>query len=196
VKVNWSEFASFDSRHYIQLPTYAWQRKRYWVEAGEKPEPIAQTAIAHLLNQTNLEQIVRQLKTTANLSEDESQLLNKLMQRLIQNSDRQSTAASSSMSQAEPQLNKTSVTVTDIETWMINKIAKELGIQPEDVDKQASFDSYGLDSVLAINIASAGKQYLGIEVSPLMLMHYPTIASLSQHLAAEMASSDTELFEI
>lgn len=133
-KIDWSVVDINNSYQLLQLPTYAWQRQRYWVE--------------------------------------------------------------NTHNQHKQQINPKSITVTEIQAWLISQIARELGIQPDDINIKLPFDSYGLDSVLAISIASAGEKFLGLSIYPLMLVHYPTIELLSQHLATELATSETEVFEI
>jgi acyl transferase domain-containing protein len=88
------------------------------------------------------------------------------------------------------------LSASEIQDWLLNKIAKELGVSPTSLDINAPFDSYGLDSMLALGIASAGQQFLGIEVSPVLLMHYPTIKLLAAQLATEVAATESEIFEI
>lgn len=42
VQVNWSGFYSHESRHRLALPTYPFERQRYWIEQERpKPEPLA-----------------------------------------------------------------------------------------------------------------------------------------------------------
>jgi acyl transferase domain-containing protein len=98
-------------------------------------------------------------------------------------------------SQHQAKISPSSITAKEIQAWLISQIARELGMEPDDINIKVPFDSYGLDSVLAISIASAGQNFLGLRVYPLMLVHYPTIELLSQHLAAELAASETEVFE-
>ena len=38
VSIKWSEFFAAETRHRIPLPTYPFERKRYWVDAGSKAE--------------------------------------------------------------------------------------------------------------------------------------------------------------
>lgn len=97
---------------------------------------------------------------------------------------------------AVPQLDLSSVTAGDIQAWLVERIVSDLGVKPDDIDIRASFDSYGLDSVLAISIASAGEQSFGVKMSPILLLHYPTIESLSHYLAKEIETSGSEMFEV
>lgn len=134
--INWLNFAPNYPHRFVQLPTYSWQKKSYWVDSEPKekipPQPII----------------------------------------------------------------KESLTAQDIQVWLVQQVAQALGIKPEELDINSTFDSYGLDSMLAISIASAGQQFLGFEVSPLLLLHYPTIKQLAEHLAKEFAAAESEIFEI
>jgi acyl transferase domain-containing protein len=209
-KIDWSGFDRGYARRYVQLPTYPWQHKRCWFEVnndGSLNSSASATAAILPLVHDNLEPLMQQLTQTGELSEDELRFLPKLLRLLSQSElnpspepaahHAHSSFSETAMAPAEtPQLNQTQLSITDIQAWMVNRIAKELGVAAHEIDIHAPFDSYGLDSVLAIGIASAGKQFLGIEVTPLMLVHYPSIAALAKHLATELEASEIELFEI
>lgn len=205
VKVDWSGFDRDYSRRHVQLPNYPWQRDRYWVETNvngsrELSEDNYQSPIVNLVNQTDTNKLAQHLEAAGKLSKDELKLLPRVLELLVQH-QQQLTEASKMLVQSEPQkqFEQASVqemTAEDIQAWLIRQIAKELGVKPDDIDIRAPFDSYGLDSMLAISIASAGQQFLGLEVSPILLLHYPTIELLSQHLAKEFEASGSEIFEI
>lgn len=187
-KVNWSGFDQDYSRHSVQLPTYTWERHRYWIEQkGEEKVVVSgtPTAMVSLLNQGDTQTLAQHVAATGKLSPAELALLPKLLEILIERPQAQVSI---------PQ--QTDLTVTDIQTWLQKQVAQELGVKPEQIDVRLPFDSYGLDSMLAIAIASAGQKFLGFELSPLLLVHYPTIAALAEHLAAEFAASGTEILEI
>ncbi len=205
-KVNWSGFDRDYSHQRVQLPTYPWQRKRHWFGSNNnghrKIENLSQnngqSSIVNLLSQAESEQLAKQLEKTGEFSKDELNLLPRIFE--VLRKQYRPEAVGKVEEKAEqisvPQFNISSRTAPDIQAWLVDRIAKELGVKPEDINIRASFDSYGLDSVLAISIASAGKQVFGVEVSPLMLVHYPTIELLSQHLAKEIEASESEIFEI
>lgn len=192
VKVNWSGFDQDYARCFVDLPTYPWQRERYWIEDRPVEPPIGSPENGLGLDSTRVDPLIQQLSASGHLTAEEIQLLPKLINLLSHGQEQASTV--------QPvQLNSVETTVLDqaaIQDWLTNKIAQELGVAPETIDPHQPFDSYGLDSMLALSIASAGQKFLGIEVSPLLLLHYPTIATLSQHLAAEVETSDSEMFEL
>ncbi|OKH26445.1 type I polyketide synthase [Chroogloeocystis siderophila] len=101
VPVDWAGFDQDYSRHRLQLPTYPFQRQRYWAEIAENEYPkgdIAQeqiqNSIVSLLNQGNTQQLIEHLETSEKLSEDELQLLPKLLDVLGKYHQQQLTPAS------------------------------------------------------------------------------------------------------
>jgi len=71
----------------------------------------------------------------------------------------------------------------DHERWLIEHLAREAGIKPEEIDAKAPFSRYGLDSVAAVTMVGDLEQELGIELSPTLPYEYPTPEALAQHLA-------------
>ncbi|MDJ0897245.1 MAG: type I polyketide synthase [Xenococcus sp. MO_188.B8] len=99
VKVDWSGFEQDYARSKVVLPTYPFQRQRYWVEVSENGHQKAgtlslqkaQTPIFNLLNQGNSEQLAQHLETAEKLSEEEVKLLPKLLELLVEQHQQQLT---------------------------------------------------------------------------------------------------------
>lgn len=89
-----------------------------------------------------------------------------------------------------------SMTAEDVQDWLADQIAEQLGVDPDEINIRASFDSYGLNSLQAMSIANLGKQHLGVQLSPLVIWNYPNVESLSQYLAEEIKAAELEMFEI
>lgn len=87
-------------------------------------------------------------------------------------------------------------TAPKIQAWLVTQLAELLGVEAAEIDITAPLDSYGLDSAQAMLLAAKAGKFLGFQLSPLLLWHYPTIESLSQRLAEEAQTSDSEIFEI
>ncbi|WP_299487987.1 acyl carrier protein [Acaryochloris sp. IP29b_bin.137] len=100
------------------------------------------------------------------------------------------------MSQLPSSDTQKQLTPVAIQTWLTTQIAEQLGVSPSEIDIQEPLDSYDLSSAQATCILAKSESILGVEVSPLLLWHYPTIASLSQRLAEEFEASDSEMFEL
>ncbi|MBE9200008.1 MULTISPECIES: acyl carrier protein [unclassified Nodularia (in: cyanobacteria)] len=89
-----------------------------------------------------------------------------------------------------------SYTVEEIETWLVSQIAEQLNIQTDEIDVKEPLDSYGLDSVQAMMLANKAEKFLGFKLSPLLMWHYPTIASLSKRLVEDLEDSESDIFQI
>jgi acyl carrier protein len=87
-------------------------------------------------------------------------------------------------------------TVESIQTWLKAQVAEQLSLSPEQIDIQMPLDSYGLTSMQVMIVASRAEQQLGMQIPLMLLMHYPTIATLSERIAEDIAGSDTEVFQI
>ncbi len=98
--VNWATLDQRSSRRRLQLPTYPFQRQRYWVEFPEQAaaeieksfSPSAQTRITELLNQGQVQPLAQLLTQTKTLSNQELEVLPKLLQLLVKQNQQQQTA--------------------------------------------------------------------------------------------------------
>lgn len=85
---------------------------------------------------------------------------------------------------ATPALEGTSgVTEEAIRAWLVSALAKELSMEPGDIDVRTPFDRYGLDSLASVAMAGELEEWLGRELPVTSLYDYSTIEALSQHLA-------------
>jgi glycine C-acetyltransferase len=72
-----------------------------------------------------------------------------------------------------------------IRRWILERIAREVGLAAEDMDPEEPFDSYGLDSLNAVVIAGDLEDWLGRSLSSSLLYECPTAASLADYLTRE-----------
>lgn len=70
-----------------------------------------------------------------------------------------------------------------ITTYCINFVAEMLERAPADIDPNAKFSRIGFDSAMSVQLVVALEELLNIELSPDLIDSFPTIASLSAHLA-------------
>jgi acyl carrier protein len=72
-----------------------------------------------------------------------------------------------------------------IATWLRGRLGQELGIGPEQVDLQRSPESYGIDSVVGVQIcADLGDWLLGRELPADTLFAAPSLQAVCDQLAA------------
>ncbi|BAZ20881.1 beta-ketoacyl synthase [Kalymmatonema gypsitolerans NIES-4073] len=100
--VDWSRFDRDYGRRRVILPTYPFQRQRYWVDiaknehsqTGNLFQEKIQSRIMKLLSQGDTQELVQNLEKAGKLSEDELELLPKLLELLIKQDQQLLTTAS------------------------------------------------------------------------------------------------------
>jgi acyl carrier protein len=71
----------------------------------------------------------------------------------------------------------------EIQNWLIEQLAERIHCDPDDIDIQAPFESFALESAEALVLLTRLEQWLGHPVPPVLIWNYPTIELLSQRLA-------------
>jgi acyl carrier protein len=78
------------------------------------------------------------------------------------------------------------VTEESLRAWLIDHLAERVRIAPEEVDTTKTFEEYGLDSRVAVQVSGALEKVLERRLSPALLYDHQTIDDLSSHLAREL----------
>lgn len=76
-------------------------------------------------------------------------------------------------------------TAAEIQTWIVSYLSELLELAPDEVDVTLPFDSYGLDSAVAVGMTGDLEDWLDTKLDPTLLYDYPTVESFSRHLAEE-----------
>jgi acyl transferase domain-containing protein/acyl-CoA synthetase (AMP-forming)/AMP-acid ligase II/NADPH:quinone reductase-like Zn-dependent oxidoreductase/acyl carrier protein len=79
-----------------------------------------------------------------------------------------------------------------LRAWLVAQVAAELGMPAADVDVQAPFSSFGIDSVRAVGLSGELEDRVGRRLPATLLYEYPTIAALAAHLAGTIEVRDDE----
>jgi len=69
-----------------------------------------------------------------------------------------------------------------IQDWLVTQIADLLYIEPEKIDSNEDFTSFGLSSRDAVMLSGDLEEWLERRLSPTLIYEYPTINSLSKYL--------------
>ncbi|WP_413206111.1 PfaD family polyunsaturated fatty acid/polyketide biosynthesis protein [Rhodospirillum sp. A1_3_36] len=70
-----------------------------------------------------------------------------------------------------------------IKRFLVQQIARQSGLSPEDIDIRAPFDSFGLNSIKALVVMAKLEEFLGLKLPQTLVWNYPSIDSLSKKLA-------------
>ena len=74
----------------------------------------------------------------------------------------------------------------EIAAFLSMQIAEHVAVSPQEIDTQASFESFGLDSVKGMVILGRLESWLDAKLSATLLWNYPTIELLAQRLVRTM----------
>jgi acyl carrier protein len=75
----------------------------------------------------------------------------------------------------------------EIRAWIVARVAALARVPPEEIDVRAPLRRLGLDSVVVIALAADLEKWLEYRFRENPLEAHPTIESLAQYLAAELA---------
>jgi acyl carrier protein len=79
-----------------------------------------------------------------------------------------------------------------ITSWCVSYVSRILNIPEAKVDPSVPLERFGLDSATAVALIMDLEQWLDVELKPELLFEYPTLASLSAHLASLLAADKAE----
>ncbi len=74
------------------------------------------------------------------------------------------------------------VTQKQIQTWLVQYLARNLQLDPADIDPEKAFAAYGLDSAVAVSMTTDLGDWLNLELEVMLFWEYPTITSVAQYL--------------
>ncbi|MCC7274685.1 MAG: acyl carrier protein [Alphaproteobacteria bacterium] len=74
---------------------------------------------------------------------------------------------------------------TAIKAWLAGHLHDVLGIPTEQITADATFETFGLDSVDGVVMASELETAFGIEVDPALFLRNPTLEAVFQELQDE-----------
>lgn len=69
-----------------------------------------------------------------------------------------------------------------IQNWLLSRMSQYLGVSADEIDVQASFARYGLDSAVAVSLTGELAEWLGREFEPTLFWEYPCVQALARHL--------------
>jgi acyl carrier protein len=84
--------------------------------------------------------------------------------------------------------NTSTVTQSQVSTWIADYIAKTLDMPSAEVDRAMDLENLGLNSALVVSMIGDLEDWLGVELSPAIVFEYRTIDAIASYLADEMAA--------
>ena len=76
-----------------------------------------------------------------------------------------------------------------IAEWLVQWIAKEMGLPTVEIETEKSLLNYSLSSVTAMMLVGDLEEWLGLTLSPTLVWDYPSIAAIANHLMEQLDTS-------
>jgi len=181
VKVDWSGFDRDYPRSRLQLPTYPFQRQRYWFETATlKPQ-----------SSTSSHQTVNTRQTPPLFPQGEKAVpMKKIPHQAMKVGSSEAPllggAGGGSCSLFPTYKSECRDNGSSIHNWIVNWLVDKLNLEATAIDVSKSLVDYGLDSLGAMELAQELGNWLGHSLNPTLLWDFPTIESLARHLPSEL----------
>lgn len=76
------------------------------------------------------------------------------------------------------------LSAVEIQNWLISYVAQLLEIESDEIDIAVSFNRYGMDSSMTLDMISDLEEWMECELEPTLVYNYPTIESLAERVSS------------
>ncbi len=201
VKVDWSGFDKDYIRRKVVLPTYPFQRQRYWLEAsenGHQKDTLENSLnpIAKLLDKIDTEQLAQELNSSEQLTEQEQKLLPKLLKILTIRAQKYGQSSEQHLGILQ-QLEKTAdrdrlqLTIH----YLQGVVGQLLGFHDsQSPDSQLGFFDMGIDYSMMLELRDLLQTSFGSSISVTTLSEHFNIQELAKYLMTKIFVGELEEF--
>jgi acyl carrier protein len=78
------------------------------------------------------------------------------------------------------------LTEESLRLWLMQHLAVRTELPLSEIDPTKTFEEYGLDSRVAVQVSGLLEKVVERRLSPALLYEHPTVDALSRHLAQEL----------
>ncbi|NEQ84924.1 MAG: hypothetical protein F6K26_33715 [Moorea sp. SIO2I5] len=194
IKIDWLGFDRDYFRNKLELPTYPWQRKRYWItdirerksqdkKSIKSEEKVQLNGVNIQLKeiQMNKDKILQQPKLR--LSDPESLSLSNAVSTEVPPKAVQVKPTADIESENITQLNSLDRDVTQIRETLKESLADVLYADISEIEEDKKFVDLGLDSIVGVEwITDINKTY-NLNIKATKVYDYPTLQDLAKYIA-------------
>jgi acyl transferase domain-containing protein len=190
--VDWSGFDRFYARSRIALPTYPFERLRFWFE----PETVTHDAA---LSGRAVPGSAGSNAATRSVSlsrEPDAKISTERLQGRLRQADpvvptrSNEVRAGDTARRACPPIARSRL---EIEQWTRRWLGERLELDPDAVDADKEFTQFGINSVIAMRFLRELGDWLGTSLAPSVVWKYRTIRSLSAFLIGVPRAPDDDV---
>ena len=193
--LRWSRLYRGDASS-VQLPTYPWQRQRYWLEESTRIQPVRDEAVESLADSRDMVErgsLPGRIKGgDAGLEE----LSASVTQEMPASGARQTSAADNGNGKDRSRLNVAPWQLRElpegdreeaVRTYLGQQIARTLGMEAAAVGVDEPLTHLGIDSLMAMEIKNRVENELSVTISIVRFLEGPTISGLTAMLLPQLA---------
>jgi acyl transferase domain-containing protein len=210
INIDWLGFDRDYYRHKVELPTYPWQRKSYWI-TDIRQRKAEDKKMVTSAEKVKLDELNPQLK-------DKPMNDNKILhQPKLRLSDPESVYLESPVQNLEPpakmdvpqlvvqakladiesenvtQLNSLDTDLAQIKETLKESLALALYAEISEIEEDQKFVDLGLDSIVGVEwITDINKTY-NLNLKATKLYDYPTLLDLAQYIAGSLSTQDSNI---
>jgi acyl transferase domain-containing protein len=175
--LDWKGLHGTETHRRVSLPTYAFARKRYWISMQE-PAVLGATDESSWMPQTESVGVERPMSAN-----ESRQFVTVPESNIVELSNVPQARAPSQGVTRMSATQEHRIRVKEIQGWITNSLVEVLKVDPSDLEMDRPFNDYGIDSLVGVTLTQTMGKWLGQEIRATLLWEYPTIGSLSEHLA-------------
>nr|WP_293110877.1 phosphopantetheine-binding protein [Okeania sp. SIO2F4] len=198
-RIDWSGFDGAYQRQKVTLPTYPFQRQRYWIESEESQ--LSESTVAQIAD-TATETLTQQLAETGNLSESELELVPKILELLKQQKlksvtelEQKSTESDLISPSSVIDIEKLQAASAKEQKLMIVKYLQGLALKvlqlntSEALDPHESVLELGFDSLSVVELRSKVEKQLAVTIPASLILQGPSMMELAEALVEQLTNS-------
>ncbi|MEM6405449.1 MAG: beta-ketoacyl synthase N-terminal-like domain-containing protein [Pseudomonadota bacterium] len=183
VVIDWTAFNQPYQRQKVALPTYPFQRERYWISEQQLSGGASSAAQCALIQQSqqagDVDATIALLDTQDQLSTTERNILHTLLQYLVVNQQPGNEPQTSDrITQAAPEMR-----CAVLKDLIKAEVEQVLQLMPED---HQPFPELGLDSLMAVELRNRLHTITGLELPAGVVFDHPTVQQLAWFILREM----------
>ncbi|MDY7006756.1 MAG: beta-ketoacyl synthase N-terminal-like domain-containing protein [Cyanobacteriota bacterium] len=199
IKIDWLGFDRDYSRNKVELPTYPWQRKRYWItdirqwKSKDKKSITSEEKVKldgvniHLQEiQMNKDKILQQPKLR--LSAPESLSFSNTASSIEPPARVVQVKSADIESENITQLNSLDRDVTQIRETLKESLADVLYVDLSEIEEEKKFVDLGLDSIVGVEWITEINQTYNLNIKATKLYDYPTLLDLAKYIAQTLST--------
>ena len=215
VKVNWLEFDRDYARQKIALPTYPFQRRRYWItDLKNRKNQLKQVSESQQI-QVNGDRITNRPKLTllnpnsvsvpiasllaqktkrklVQLTANSTQIEPLKLARKQDETYKYNSAIKNNIEHTQTQRTKVNLDINKVQESLKQLLANALYLEISEINYHQKFIDLGLDSVVGVEwIANINQKY-GLNIKATKLYDYPTLVDLTNYIVQILEKSQKE----